>query len=65
MRNREARNFRLTGAKQHQLRIGAFNLLNHANPSNPVTAMSNANFGKVTLLSQAPRVIQVATKLSC
>ncbi len=59
-----SRNFRVTGSKQLQLRIEAFNLLNHANPANPVTNLSNANFGKVISLSQAPRVIQVATKLS-
>jgi len=59
-----SRNFALTASKQLQLRIEAFNLLNHANPANPVTNLSNANFGKVTSLSQAPRVIQVATKLS-
>jgi len=59
-----SRNFRLTDSKQLQLRLEAFNLLNHANPSNPITAMSNANFGRVITLSQAPRVIQLATKLS-
>lgn len=59
-----SRNFRLTGSKQLQLRIEAFNLLNHENPSNPVTNLSSANFGQVTSLSQAPRIIQLATKLS-
>ena len=59
-----SRNFRLTGSTQLQLRLEAFNLLNHQNPSNPVTNMSASNFGQVTSLSQAPRIIQVATKLS-
>jgi hypothetical protein len=58
-----SRNFRLTGSKQLQIRIEAFNLLNHQNPSNPVTNLSSANFGQITSLSQAPRIIQLATKL--
>jgi hypothetical protein len=59
-----SRNIRVGGSKQVQLRLEAFNVFNHANPSNPITSMSSATFGKVTSLSTDPRVIQLATKLS-
>jgi hypothetical protein len=59
-----SRNFRLNGPQQLQLRVEAFNLLNHVNPSNPITSLSSSTFGKITTTATDPRILQLAAKLS-
>jgi len=44
-----------------QFRAEAFNLPNHVNPSNPITAINNANFVKI-LAAGDPRLVQFALK---
>jgi hypothetical protein len=48
--------------QQLQLRLEAFNVFNHINPSNPVTALSNSNFGQITSIASLPRIVQLAVK---
>jgi hypothetical protein len=43
-----AKVFRVSEAGQLQLRADFFNLFNHTNFANPVSDMSNANFGRIT-----------------
>jgi hypothetical protein len=51
------------GERAHlQLRGEAFNVLNHTNFNAPVTALGNANFGRI-LGARDPRQIQIAAKL--
>ncbi|MPY88266.1 MAG: hypothetical protein GEU99_10105 [Luteitalea sp.] len=45
-----------------QLRVEAFNLFNHTNFSNPVSNLSNANFGEIQN-AETPRVIQLGMKI--
>jgi hypothetical protein len=60
------RTFRVRENQSIQFRWEAFNLPNHLNPGNPVTATNNVNFGKI--LSPAagslsdPRIMQAALK---
>jgi hypothetical protein len=56
-----SRSFRFD-SRQLQFRLEAFNVLNHVNPSNPVTALNNPNFGRVTSTATEPRVMQLAVK---
>ena len=48
--------------RQLQFRFEAFNVLNHLNPSNPISAINNPNFGRVTSAATEPRILQVAVK---
>ncbi len=48
--------------EQLQLRLEAFNALNHVNPSNPVTALNSPNFGQITSIASLPRIVQLAVK---
>ena len=49
-----------------QFRWEAFNLPNHANLGNPITAMNNVNFGKILSTANGslgdPRILQAALK---
>jgi hypothetical protein len=49
-------------AEQLQLRLEAFNVFNHVNPSNPVTALNSPNFGQITSIASLPRIVQLAVK---
>ena len=59
-----SRAIRLGGARQIQLRLEAFNLLNTVTPGNPQTTLGSSDFGRVTSLAggTAPRVIQLGAK---
>ncbi len=46
------------------LRGEAFNILNHANWSNPAAALNTGVPGKITSASNTPRILQVALKLT-
>jgi len=51
-------------ARQVQLRLEAFNLLNTVNLANPTSDLSSPNFGRITSLAPgtAPRILQLAVK---
>jgi hypothetical protein len=49
-------------AQQVELRLEVFNVLNHVNPSNPVTTLNSSNFGQITSIANPPRIVQVAVK---
>jgi hypothetical protein len=44
-----------------EFRAEAFNLLNHANPSNPNTSIGNANMNKITGTAD-PRILELALR---
>jgi len=63
-----SRTFTVAEKKTLQVRGEAFNLPNHMVPDNPVSALNNANFGKIQsdtigLDAIGPRIIQLALKL--
>ena len=45
-----------------ELRLETFNTLNRANFGNPVSSMTNSNFGRLTAAG-APRILQMAVKI--
>lgn len=49
---------------QFQFRAEAFNLFNHANPSNPNVTLGAANFGTITSTQTDPRVLQLVGKIN-
>ena len=55
------RSFRLPQNRNIQFRWEVFNVLNHTNFNAPVTALNNANFGKI-LSAGDPRIMQAAVK---
>ena len=57
-----ARMFRVGGAQQIELRAEAFNVLNTVRLENPVTSLSNRNFGRILGISGDMRVMQFAVK---
>jgi hypothetical protein len=44
-----------------EFRAEAFNIPNHVNPNNPVTVLSNQNFGRILTVDD-PRIVQLALK---
>jgi hypothetical protein len=55
------RKFQVRETQAVEFRAEAFNVPNHLNPGNPVTAANNPNFGKI-LTARDPRIIQLALK---
>jgi hypothetical protein len=55
------RKFQIREKQSVEFRAEAFNLPNHLNPNNPVTAINNQNFGKI-LSAGDPRIMQLALK---
>ena len=55
------RSFRFLNSHRLEARVEAFNAFNWFLPGNPVTALNNANFGRI-LTSDDPRVMQFALK---
>ena len=56
------KNWKITEFVQFQLRLEAFNVLNHANLGIPVNDLGSPNFGKI-LEAGSPRVFQAALKI--
>jgi hypothetical protein len=59
-----AKNFRITEGKRLEFRASFYNLLNHPNLGNPNTTVLNATFGKITGMSNSPRVIEMGLKFA-
>ena len=57
-----SKRFPLSESKAMEFRADFFNLPNHANRDNPISDISNADFGKVLSFSSSPRVVQFALK---
>ena len=57
-----ARLFRLANAQQIELRAEAFNVLNTVRLEDPVTNLSNRNFGRILGIAGDMRVMQFAVK---
>jgi hypothetical protein len=57
-----SRRFSLTERWRLDFRADFFNIMNHANPKNPGTNISNSTFGQITSYND-PRVIQMALKM--
>jgi hypothetical protein len=57
-----ARLIRFTAAQSLELRVEVFNLLNTFNWGNPATDFRQANFGRITSQSGAPRIFQFGIK---
>jgi hypothetical protein len=53
--------FRITEGREFELRWEVFNTFNRPNFNNPVSAVNNVNFGRITSASD-PRIMQVAAK---
>lgn len=47
-----------------QFRVDAFNLFNHANLGNPNLSANSANFGRISATSGAPRIMQLAARIT-
>src|SRR5438132_7994535 len=58
-----AKNFRLTEAMRLQVRLDAFNALNHVNYNNPVPNMLAPDFGQITSAGN-PRAVQIGARFS-
>jgi len=57
-----SRRFPLTESKAVEFRADCFNLFNHPNRDDPVSDISNPEFGKVLSFSSSPRIMQFALK---
>ena len=58
-----AKNFRLTESMRLQIRLDAFNALNHVNFNNPVPNMLSPEFGQITSAA-SPRAVQIGARFS-
>jgi hypothetical protein len=58
------RSFPIREAMSFQLRMDAFNSLNHPTFANPSTDLTSSSFGQVTAITGAPRTLQFAGTLS-
>src|SRR5262249_44359424 len=56
------KNFRLTESKRVEFRTSLYNMFNHANLGNPNTTVLNSTFGRITSMSNNPRVIEFGLK---
>jgi hypothetical protein len=55
------RKFAVRERQSIEFRAEAFNIPNHLNPGNPVTTLTNSNFGKIQSAND-PRILQLALK---
>jgi hypothetical protein len=58
------RTFSVRESASLQLRMDAFNSLNHPTFANPSTVLTSSSFGQVTAITGAPRTLQFAGTLS-
>lgn len=58
------KNFPIYERLTFQMRAEAFNMFNHANPSNPNATFGAANFGTITGTQTDPRILQLAGKIN-
>ena len=58
-----SRTFPIREKQSVQFRAEAFNVPNHVNSGNPVTALNNPNFGKIVTAGD-PRIMQFALKFT-
>jgi len=58
-----ARYFQVRERVKLELRADFFDVMNHANPSNPTTSITSSTFGQITTYQNTPRQIQMALKL--
>jgi hypothetical protein len=58
------KNVPLGSGREVQLRVEAFNVFNTINDGNPVTAVDNANFGRITQMNGRPRQVQFGARFS-
>jgi len=59
-----AKRFSLTESKAFEFHVDFFNLFNHASRDNPVSDISDQDFGKVLGFSSSPRIVQLALRFS-
>lgn len=59
-----SRSFSIYESMSLQLRMDAFNSLNHPTFANPTTALTSSSFGHVTAITGAPRTLQFAGTIS-
>jgi hypothetical protein len=58
------KNFPIHEDVRFQIRAEAFNVFNHADPSNPNSTLGATNFGTISSAQNSPRLIQLAGKLN-
>jgi hypothetical protein len=58
------RRFSITESKVLEFRADVFNTFNHANRDNPLSDITNSNFGRLLSFSSSPRILQFALSLS-
>jgi hypothetical protein len=58
------KNFQITEHKRFEFRSSFYNMLNHPNLGNPNTTFTNGAFGKITTMSNSPRVIEMGLKFA-
>lgn len=59
-----AKNFQIAESKRLEFRASFYNLFNHPNLGNPNTTLTNGAFGKITGMSNSPRVIEFGLKFA-
>ncbi len=59
-----AKNLKITESRKLEFRTSFYNLFNHANLGNPNTTLLNATFGRITSMSNNPRVIEFGLKFA-
>ena len=56
------RTFRVTEGQSVEFRAEAFNAPNHLNPGNPITVLTDSNFGRIQSGGTTERIMQIALK---
>ena len=59
-----AKQFRFTESRGIEFRADVFNVLNHAHRDNPISDISNAEFGRALTFSSSPRIVQLALRFA-
>jgi hypothetical protein len=59
-----SKSFRIAESKRLQVRIDAFNALNHVNDGNPSTGITGAGFGQISNVSGNARTAQVGARFT-